>query len=379
MQVPVYDIINCGPRHRFSGNGKLVHNSQKINMQNMGGTKFVNKKTLPGTLLRTPRGIERLLAFHEPTMQIKTTDGTIMNLIGPDKQMQIWCVGLRDTIIAPPGKKIVVVDSSQIELRVCHLLAGQLDTVDDLRRGIDTYSSFASSIYNRPITKADKKERQHGKVGMLQLQYQAGWKSFKNAARTQGGVRLNEDMAQSTVTTYRNRFTEVVKFWRNCQQAIPKMASGGGSYLDQWGLVKVEHNRLTMNGRLPLQYQNLRQELLSFDGRDPELMWVYDDKEKRYAKKIYGGSVTENLCQWIAGSVVKDQTLALEHEFGNYQRHGEGVVLMVHDEAVLCVDENIADHCLKRSIEVFSEQVKWWPQLPVAAEGGIGDRYSEAK
>ena len=30
---PVYDILNCGPRHRFWANGKLVHNS--ANMQNL--------------------------------------------------------------------------------------------------------------------------------------------------------------------------------------------------------------------------------------------------------------------------------------------------------------------------------------------------------
>lgn len=353
--------------------------SQKINMQNMGGTKFVNKKTPTGALLRTHRGIERLLAFNEPTMQVKVADGTILDIMDAKKEMQIWVVGLRDCIVAPPGFKIVVVDSSQIELRVCHLLAGQLDTVDELRRGIDVYSSFASTVYNRPITKKDKKERQHGKVGMLQLQYQAGGKSFKNAARIMGGVRLNDDEAHATVKTYRDRFTEVVGFWRKCQHSIKKMNQGGGQYLDQWGLVKIEHNRLTMNGRLPLQYQNLREELLSFDGRDPEMMWVYDDKEKRYAKKIYGGSVTENLCQWIAGSVVKDQTLELEAEFGNYQQHGEGVVLMVHDEAVLCVREEKADHCLKRAIETFSVAPAWWNQLPVAAEGGIGQRYSEAK
>lgn len=354
--------------------------SQKINMQNMGGTRFINKKTPIGTLIRTPRGIERLYAYNEPTMQVKVPDGTVLNIICPQtKEMQVWVVGLRDTIIAPPGKKIVVVDSSQIELRVAHLLAGQLDTVDELRRGIDVYSSFASTIYNRQITKKDKKERQHGKVGMLQLQYQSGSKSFKNAARIMGGVRLTDDQSHATVTTYRARFTEVVKFWRTCQLAIPKMAQGGGKYLDQWGLCKVEHNRITMNGRMPLQYQNLREEMMSFDGRDPEMMWIYDDKEKRHYKKIYGGSVTENLCQWIAGSVVKDQTLALEREFGSYERDGEGVVLMVHDEAVLCVDENIADHCLKRSIEEFSVAPTWWPQLPVTAEGGIGNRYSEAK
>lgn len=379
MKVPVYDILDCGPRHRFGADGKLVHNSQKINMQNMGGTKSVSPKTRRNAIVRTPRGMDRLWQYNKQTNQIMCSDGTIFDCNDQNKERQVWVAGLRDCIIAPPGKKLVVVDSSQIELRVCHLLAGQMDTIDELRRGIDVYSSFASSVYHRPITKHDKKERQHGKVGMLQLQYQAGGKSFKNAARVMGGVRLTEDEAHATVQVYRQRFTEVVKLWRTCQKAIEAMAKGGGTTIDQWGLCRTEHNRIVMPGRVPLTYHNLRQELLSFDGREPELQWVYDDKEKRHMKKTYGGSVVENLCQWIAGSVVKDQTLELEARWGNYHQHGNGVVLMVHDEAVLCVDEDDAEECLRYSIERMSQPPAWWPMLPVAAEGGIGDRYSECK
>jgi hypothetical protein len=356
--------------------------TQKINMQNLGGTKFVNEKTLVGTLVRTPRGIERLRAYNPPTKQIMVADGTIIDIEDGNREVQCWIAGLRDCIVAPPGKKIVVVDSSQIELRVCHLLAGQLDTVEDLRRGADVYSNFASSIYHRPITKADKKERQHGKVGMLQLQYQAGGKSFRNAARVMGGVRLSEDQAFGTVTVYRERFTEVRKFWQTCQRGIENMVKGGGRYLDQWGLCKLEHNAIHLAAgpaRIPLSYHNLRQEMVSFDGEEPTLQWVYDDKEKRYAKRIYGGSVTENLCQWLAGYVVKDQTLDLEDRWGNYWTGGSGVALMVHDEAVLVVDEDKADACLADSLAVFSTPPAWWPQLPVAAEGGIGQRYAEAK
>lgn len=276
---------------------------------------------------------------------------------------------------------IVVVDSSQIELRICHLLAGQMDTVAELRQGIDVYSSFASTIYGRPITKEDITERQHGKVGMLQLQYQSGWKAFRNAARVMGGVRLTEDESQSTVQLYRARFSEIPKFWWACQQAIKKMANGGGGWLDQWGLCKLEHNRITMPGRMPLVYHNLREELLEgFDGGDPELQWVYDDKEKHgRMRKIYGGSVTENIDQWLARNVVFDQMLEIERRWGNYEADGNGVVLTVHDENVMIVDEDDAEECLQFSKMVMSQSPVWWPQLPVAAEGGYGRRYSEAK
>jgi len=353
--------------HRLAG-------AQKINMQNLSGSRGVHARTPAGTLIFTPGGIARLHKFNKATNQLMDTNGTIFSVD------DCHVVGLRDTIVAPPGKKLVVVDSSQIELRVCHLLAGQLDTVEELRAGIDVYSSFASTLYSRPITKADKKERQHGKVGMLQLQYQAGGRSFRNAARVMGGVRLTEDEAYGTVDTYRNRFTYVRQFWEKCRRAIIKMNQGGGGYIDEWGLCKLEHNRIVLPGRMPLVYENLRQEMLDgFGDRGPELQWVYDDKEKRMMKKIYGGSVTENLCQWIARHIVFDQMLEIERRWGNYLLDGVGVALTVHDEVVAVVDENDAEDCLAFSLGVMSQPPVWWPQLPVAAEGGIGQRYSEAK
>src|SRR5690606_5404277 len=105
----------------------------------------------------------------------------------------------------------------------------------------------------------------------------------------------------------------------------------------------------------------------------------YDDKARRMMKRIYGGSVTENLCQWIARHIVFDQMLEIERRWGNYLLDGVGVALTVHDEVVAVVDENDAEDCLAFSLGVMSQPPVWWPQLPVAAEGGIGQRYSEAK
>lgn len=351
--------------HRLAG-------AMKINMQNLSGSRPVNPKTLKGAMIMTPDGPQRLRQYNRLHNLVQAESGQIY------KGKDVHAAGLRDCIIAPPGKVIVVADSSQIELRVAHLLAGQMDTVDELRQGVDVYSTFASTIYGRTITKADHKERQHGKVGMLQLQYQSGWKSFKNAARIMGGVRLTDDEAEGTVRVYRDRFSHLPKFWFNCSRAIKKLANGGGGWIDQWGLCKIEHERIVMPGRMPIHYHNLREELLDgFNGGDPELQWVYDDKEKRRMKKIYGGSITENLCQWLARNVVFDQMLECEWKWG--QKPGNGVVLTVHDEIVMIVDEDDADEALQFALGTMKQSPKWWPELPVAAEGGYGKRYSDAK
>lgn len=351
---------------------------QKTNLQNLSGSKPVDVATRKSVLISTPGGITRLRDYNPETGQLMVADGTIYS---NKKEERCHIVGLRDTIKAPPGFRLVVVDSSQIELRVCHLLAGQMDTVDELRRGVDVYSSFASTLYHRLISKEDYKERQHGKVGMLQLQYQSGGGSFRKAARTMGGIRLSDTQSDDTVKVYRTRFTEVVKFWYLCQKAIVSMSRGGGTTIDQWGLCRTENNQIVVAGGMPMQFFNLRQQMLPAftPGQPDELQWVYDDKEKRHMKKAYGGSVTENLCQKLARNVVLGQALELEARYGKYRATGSGVVLTVHDEAVLCVPEDQAEECLKFSLECFSQPPKWWPLLPVAAEGGIGVRYADCK
>jgi hypothetical protein len=51
------------------------------------------------------------------------------------------------------------------------------------------------------------------------------------------------------------------------------------------------------------------------------------------------------------------------------------VVLLVHDEVVMCVPERQAEACLRDAIEIMSEPPDWNPKIPLAAEGQITDFY----
>lgn len=71
---------------------------------------------------------------------------------------------LRKSICAPPGMMLVACDSSQIEARVLAWVAGQHDLVQAFAEGRDVYSEFASVVYGRKVTKADRLERFVGKT-----------------------------------------------------------------------------------------------------------------------------------------------------------------------------------------------------------------------
>ncbi len=280
---------------------------------------------------------------------------------------------LRRAVKAPPGKRVVVVDSSNIELRVCHCLSGQMDTVEKLRRGVDLYCDFASVLYGYEVNKKEHpSERQHGKVSMLQLQYQSGARAFKSSARVMGGLTLDMGACQTTVDLFRSRFDMVKAFWAQCQRALSNMHRGKDTYIDQWGLCRTDGSSIMLPNGMALQYFDLRKE----ESEEYGSQWVYDDKETRRPKKAYGGAVTENLCQALARNVVFEHMLILERKYG---RPGSGVVHSAHDETVLLVDEDKAEECLAFAVALMHESPSWWPELPVAAEGGVSTSYGGAK
>lgn len=276
------------------------------------------------------------------------------------------------TIEAPKGYKVVVRDSSNIELRVCHLLAGQMDTIERVRQGEDLYCWFATDLYGRVISKADKRERQHGKVGMLQLQFQSGEKSFQTAARVQGGIYISLEEALMTKNMFRSKFREIPKLWYRCNDCIEHMYRGDKVPVDRWGLCHTEKNAIVLPNGMKLYYKNLRKEMHEQYGEQ----WVFDDKETRKPKKLYGGALVENIVQALARIVVFDQTLKIERRWG---APGEGVVMVVHDEVVNLVREDKAREALYHMGQVMDTSPEWWPDLPLNSEGDIADTYGAAK
>jgi len=71
---------------------------------------------------------------------------------------------LRESLQAPKGKMLLACDSAQIEARVVAYIADQGDLVQAFREGRDVYSEFATEVYGKPVSKADKLERFVGKT-----------------------------------------------------------------------------------------------------------------------------------------------------------------------------------------------------------------------
>lgn len=74
---------------------------------------------------------------------------------------------LRPALVAGPGRTLAIVDYASIEARGIAWIAGQEDSLQVFRDDGDPYCIMASRIFGRTITKADKHERQIGKITVL--------------------------------------------------------------------------------------------------------------------------------------------------------------------------------------------------------------------
>ena len=276
--------------------------------------------------------------------------------------------GLRKALMAPPGHSVLAGDSSNIELRVVMAVAGQYDVLDKLRKGVDLYCDFATQLFGRTITKADKAERQLGKVAMLSLQYGAGAERFcdmvRLTARSDPSLKpISLDRAHEIVQLYRSVHHKVAKLWNYCQEVVlPDIAEGCNmTPVDVHGWTITQFSGFGRPGEPGVMYKNLR-----FEERE----WVYDMGKS--AVRIYGPKVVENLCQHLAMQVVMWQTARINARYP--------VKLSVHDEAVVVVPTEDVPTAQAYMEECLSMAPKWCRDvLPVACEVSSGPSYGDCK
>lgn len=270
---------------------------------------------------------------------------------------------LRMAIMAPDGKMVVVRDLSGIELRTNMTLSGQWDQVELLRIGEDLYLYFAAHhLYHRVLTKADKLERQVGKLSHLSLGYGAGGDTFGEMARQQN-VMLDLTPG-AVVRTYRQAMHAVAANWKRLANAIPLMLTGERQCVDSCGLIYTDHEALVLPSGRKIRYPGLHKA----DGE-----WLFRGRKGRaeFDKRVYGGLMAENCSQAIARDIITYQALEVHED--------TPVAHLVHDEIICVTDEDDAPDLLDWMGEVMGRPLDWWPQLPLASEGSYARRYGEAK
>jgi len=267
---------------------------------------------------------------------------------------EMFGVNLRHMICAPEGKKLVVVDLSQIEVRTLCWLAEDKATLHEIANTEDIYEAFAirMDLWEKDrgsLKEKNPKLRHKVKAIVLGCGYGAGANKFSEMY----DMPIVE--AKSAVDLYRNRLFAIPKFWRKINSRLRQCYNTKTPYV-----ALLPSGRNIDYGRIKLVKQNERlshQAIISRNG-------------KRLPMKLWGGVVAENLSQGLARDVFSDMIVRLEQE-------GLKLIFHVHDEVIIECDEKEAESVLEKTIEIMSTPPTWIPDIPLAAEGQIIQRYQK--
>lgn len=280
--------------------------------------------------------------------------------------------GLRDCVEAPEGYKLIVSDFGAIEARIVAFAARETKLTSVFATvGGDPYCDFASQIYGRTITKADKTERKLGKEGILGLGYGMGWKKFSKRIKIKLSKDLTEEEAKKIIYAYREYYNRVPALWEELESYFPLLASRGHGWLKCMPFIKIDDGCLVLPSGLRIQYPNLE-----YTGPGKEEGWkytIYTSKSKKAeVTKLYGGKCLENISQAVAGDLCK---MAIRRA----EKPWLPVKGQVHDELIAVAPDEAVDEAKEIIERAMTMPPSYWPELRLTCEVGVGQSWFKAK
>lgn len=310
-------------------------------------------------------------------------------------------LALRKALRVPEGYSVVACDSSQIEARILAWVSGQIDLVEQFKTGRDPYAEMASKIFHVPAqaihdaakSSADprhdkyKTYRNVGKTCVLSAGYGVGAQKFSDTLlRTK--VHLDPDpvkhleMAQQAHAIYRQSAWAIVQFWRTCDKVAQTLTANTqlGEYgrfgaHDEFGygraiipLSQINCAYVSMPNGYRIWYPNLRFELE--EGRN---VMLYDRyvHGKVVPNHIYGGGVTENVCQSLAFMMLGWQACRMADA-------GIPLKANIHDAWITVVPTAQAEQTKATMERIMSSVPDWLAGFPVGCEAEIGTDFTIA-
>jgi len=272
---------------------------------------------------------------------------------------------LKKAILAPKGYTLVDCDSSQIEARVLAWLAGQEDLVQAFRDKEDVYKKMSTKIYAADEKDVTKEQRFVGKTTILGAGYGMGAPRFKEQLRAQTGVVIDLPEAQRTIKIYREENWKIVQFWRDCQNMLVKMFNREPCTIGKNGIITVDGTNVMLPNGLAIRYDEL-------DYEQGEKGKEFSYKTRKGRARIYGGSMTENICQALARIIIGEQLLLIEKRYR--------VLMTVHDSLIVAVPDDDEGPEGQAYVEQCMRHVPAWCEgLPLECESGAARAYGDCE
>ena len=348
----VYDNVACHATNtgRWGGRGFQMHN-------------------LPRAKKKQP---ERWIKYFLDNVRMTNPVGAAKALV-------------RSMIKAPDGWMLIVSDYSSIENRILAWAAGDEQTLQDFRNGLDQYKTMASARFGVPYDKVTTEQRRVGKAIILGCGFGMGGAKFKQTAKDQADLDLTDAEAKASVDAYRSHYHLIKALWGNLKKAAVKAVITRSQVVSgkfTFGTF-VKANRRWLAMKLPtgkcLYYLNptVRDMLVpKFEAMGPTPTIThegYSSYTRKWTRlKLIPGRITENAIQGTAREVMAQGLLNVQNNMPQIRLLGS-----VHDEALGLIR---LDDLTDDTLEEFSAQlcdVNFLPGCPLAAKGYISKRYKK--
>ncbi|MDX3775513.1 DNA polymerase I [Chromatiaceae bacterium AAb-1] len=271
-------------------------------------------------------------SYHQAvaaTGRLSSTDPNLQNIpIRTEEGRRI-----RQAFIAPPGKKIVAVDYSQIELRIMAHLSQDSALLNAFAQGRDIHKATAAEVFGVTLDEVTAEQRRRAKAVNFGLIY--GMSAFGLAKQ----LGINRGEAQQYVDRYFERFPGVLHYMeRTRKQAHEK------------GYVETLFGRRLY---LPdINAQNM--------GR----------------KKAAERAAINAPMQGTAADIIKKAMIIVDNWITKQAAGKVLMIMQVHDELVFEVDAAATTEIKQQLVTLMATAAQL--DVPLLAEAGSGDNWDQA-
>lgn len=263
---------------------------------------------------------------------------------------------VRAVIAAPPGRWLVCADYAQVEARVALWMAGEVERLREFEAG-DPYAAMAARIDGKPppTEKADPRRRL-GKEIVLGASFGLGAKRFAAHVAAKK-IDLCGTTPERAVRAWREAHPRVVAFWAELEAAWGAAATAGKRSAVGPLLVEPAGDAVAVNLPSGRRIWYRRPKLEKRQGWD---RWTFE-LARRGRVETWSGKLMENAVSATARDLLGRALVELD-------RVGLAVVLHVHDEVVVEVDEAGAEEAAGRVRGILEDTPAWARGLPIKAE-----------
>ena len=239
---------------------------------------------------------------------------------------------IRKAFVAPPGRKLVACDYSQIELRIMAHLSEDPGLVRAFESGMDVHKATAAEVFGRKLEEVTGNERRAAKAINFGLMY--GMSAFGLARQL--GIARGE--AQDYIALYFNRYPGVRDYMERTRQQAREQ-----------GYVETVFGR-----RLYLDYIN---------------------KGTQGQRAGAERAAINAPMQGTAADIIKRAMISVDEWISGHADRAL-MILQVHDELVFEAEQDFVDVLLPEVTQRMSAAASL--SVPLVVDSGVGDNWDEA-